>query len=166
MNILHSRLLVLSGRFGQRADELRVPDNRRVAVEISLVSCIQAEIRIIPNLFMASAAICDMPLIWRRTIIVYYSNSNNNNNNSSRPVVNLPRKHGCSLWNFNAILFTNWDIRVWSFDAALLDFPLPVASGRFTGCSILMAVIQMGGILFLSHLEVELSWGVFLPHSL
>jgi len=48
-------------------------------------------------------------------------------------------------WNFVAILFTNWDKRIWSLEAAIMDLLLPVASGRFTGSSIGMADIEIGG---------------------
>jgi len=40
--ILDSRLPVSFGRFGQSSDELLYPDDMGVAVEILLVSCIQA----------------------------------------------------------------------------------------------------------------------------
>ena len=35
--------------------------------------------------------------------------------------------------------------RIWIFDAAMLDFPLPVVSGSSAGTSIGMADIEMGG---------------------
>jgi len=48
--------------------------------------------------------------------------------------------------------------------AAILDFPLPVKSDSFIDSTIGMAVIEDGrvvvGILFLSHLEIEICLGV------
>jgi len=38
-----------------------------------------------------------------------------------------PWKYRYSRWNFEAILFTSWDIRICSLMAAILNFPLPVA---------------------------------------
>jgi len=57
------------------------PITRGVAVDISLVSCIQAEIHVISNLFPVSAAICDLPLTLmsqsNRTIPVVLCDSEN-----------------------------------------------------------------------------------------
>jgi len=61
-----------SGAMWLSADELLEPDNMRVTVEISLVSCIQAEILVISNLFPVSAAICDLPLALTRTVIALF----------------------------------------------------------------------------------------------
>ena len=49
-----------------------------------------------------------------------------------------------------------------------MDFPVPVAAGKFTVSSIGMAVVEIGGvavgILFLSRLEVEICLrGIFTP---
>ena len=38
-----------------------------------------------------------------------------------------PRKYTYSRLNYNAILYTSWDIRISSSETAILDFPLPVS---------------------------------------
>jgi len=44
-------------------------------------------------------------------------------------------------WNLVTILITRYTyLPILSLEAAMLNFPLPVASGWFTGCSIGMAV--------------------------
>jgi len=60
---LDSLLPLSSGRFVQSADVLLDQNNMVVDVEISLVSCIQAEIDVTSNLFPVSAAICELRLI-------------------------------------------------------------------------------------------------------
>ena len=58
-----------------------------------------------------------------------------------------PRKHRYSRWNFVAIFCTRGDKCISSLEAAILDFPLPVASGSFTSISIGMGVPENVGIV-------------------
>ena len=57
--------------------------------------------------------------------------------------------------------------RISSLHATILDYPLPVASGSFTGISIEMAVYKNGGvaveILSISFIAAEIMLGSFSP---
>ena len=63
---------------------------------------------------------------------------------SQLPLDGWTWKHRYSRWNFVAILCTSWDKHISSLEAAILDFPLPVASGSFNSSSIGMAVYKNG----------------------
>jgi len=71
VTILDSRRAFSSGRFSRSADELLDPNTMGVAVKMSLVSCILAEIHVISNLFPVSTAICDL-----RLTLMSHSNRN------------------------------------------------------------------------------------------
>jgi len=69
-------------------------------------------------------------------------------------------KHRYSRWNLLCHHIQKMRYKYFSLQAAIWDFPNSIISGRFTGCSIGMAVIEIWGvsveILFLIHLEFEL----------
>ena len=74
-----------------------------------------------------------------------------------------PKKYGCSCWNFVPILSASWDISTSGFEAAILDFRLPVWSHSIEPTSIgLLDPKNMrvaDGISFLSHLQAEIRGG-------
>jgi len=77
---------------------------------------------------------------------------------------------GYSRWNFVAFLLTNWDVRIRSLEATILHFSRPVASGRFTGSSIRIAVIEIDSsrrnfVSILSRSRV-MPVGYFYPHTI
>jgi len=71
-----------------------------VAVWISLLSCIRAEIYV--NSYQ-------LPVTGRHLCFTTYPDIGQHYQQFI-PVV-WPRKHGCSRWNVFAIMFTSWDIR-------------------------------------------------------
>jgi hypothetical protein len=74
-----------------------------------------------------------------------------------------PRKHRYIRWNLVVILYTSRDIRISSLVAAILDFPLPVASGSITSSFIGTAVHKNGEvaveILSISYIQAEILLG-------
>ena len=76
-----------------------------------------------------------------------------------------PQKHRYSSWNFVALY--KWRYMFSSSEAAILDYPLPVASGNFTSISFGMGVHKNGGIavelMSLSCIAGEILLGSFPP---
>jgi len=99
-------------------------------VEISLVSRIQAEIHVISNIFPVSAAICDLPLTLTSP------------SNRTIPVVLTVPKNIDIAVGISLSYRVQTEIYV-KFRGRHLGFSLPLASGRFTGSSIVIAVIEI-----------------------
>ena len=109
------------------------PENVGVAVGISLLSCIQAEIPVIAHV---------LPVTSGHLLFTSQPDVGDHLHQSQR--VAGPRKCVDSRWNFSAILCTSSVIRISSLQAAILDFPLLVASGNFTSSSIGWPSTKMG----------------------
>ena len=93
------------------------PENVRVAIGISLLSCIKAEIFVIAYVLTVYGS-----HLWftsHRDVRIHLHLSQR---------VAGPRKCVSSRWNFVAILDTSWVIRIWSLQATILGFPLSVSS--------------------------------------
>ena len=92
-----------------------------IAVGISLLSCIEAEIYVMPFL---------LPVNGRH--LRFYTNSDIGQYCHLSLRVAWPRKHGYSCWSFVPMLFTNWDITTSGLKDAILVFILPVRSRNNT----------------------------------
>ena len=128
------------------------PKNMGTTVEISLLSCIEAEIYAISFLLPVNGS-----HLWFPT----YTDVGQSSHKSLR--VARPRNYGCSRWNFVAIMYINWDTWNYIFSAAILDFWLPVSSGSVTDSAIeKFDPENIGvavGIWFLASLEAEIHLG-------
>ena len=92
------------------------PKNMCVAVGMSLLSCVRAKINVIPFL---------LPVNGRHLCFPTYTDVRQSPHESLH--VAGPRKHRHSRWNCIAILYTSWNERISSSQAAILNFPLPVS---------------------------------------
>jgi len=100
---------------------LRDTGNLGVAVGISLLSCIWADIYVMSYLLPVNGH-----HLWfssRPDIGQYFQLS---------ICVAWPCKYGCCRWNFVAIMCMNWDLCNWIFKAAILEFWLTLTYLQLT----------------------------------
>ena len=91
-------------------------ENVGLAVEISFLSHLQAEIKVFP--------------VWRPPSWIFHFRFGCNIF-SSVPLDSLTSKIKLYLWNFFDIMSTSRDISTSGLEAAILDFPFPVGSTVF-----------------------------------
>jgi hypothetical protein len=112
------------------------PENIAIAVGILLLSCIQAEICVMPYLLPVSG--CHLwfafyPHVHRAVSALVYSRNP------------WPRKQGYILWNFFPIMYTNWDKRYFlstpRLMAAIFDFRRIHISGSSPGTIVSLSVL-------------------------
>ena len=111
MSATEPETLISQLLFSHWTFELLDPKNMGVAVGISLLSCIQAEIYVIT---------------YKRSVIGHHLWFTTYPDVGQSSRVAWLRKHGCGRWNVIVVLCTSLDLRIWSLGAAILDSPLPI----------------------------------------